>query len=220
MIAVVDYGRGNMFSVGQALRHLGVGFTTVSEPAPLARATRVILPGVGAFGDAITALRERSLVEPLRDCARRGIPFLGICLGMQVLADFGEESAPHEGLGLIAGEVQHLPVADGPNRCRIPNVGWRRIEYRDRANPFADLIDGVMFYFNHSYGFRAADPSAVAATIAINGTAVAAVIARGNVFGFQFHPEKSGPPGLQLLRRFLDLADTRVVDARQTMAAT
>lgn len=209
MIAVIDYGRGNMFSVAQALRHLGIGFESVSEPARLAGASSVVLPGVGAFGDAMAALRERGLVDPIRDCAHRGVPILGICLGMQVLADVGEEFGTHQGLGLVSGTVRRLsPSNDGPDRCRIPNVGWRRVECRNRQSTYADRIEGMMAYFNHSYTFEAAEPSAVLASIRINGRDVVAAVCRRNVVGFQFHPEKSGPAGLALLSLFLKLVDS------------
>lgn len=204
MIAVIDYGRGNMFSVGQALRYLGWDFSTVSRPEQLAGARCIILPGVGAFGDAMTALNSCGLVEPLRRQAREGVPFLGICLGMQVLADYGEEFGRHQGLGLIPGVVRRLESLQtgAEGSCRIPNVGWRRVN--GRAGEFGAALDDGMFYFNHSYAMDTSDPTDVTATIVINGRVVPAAVTRGNVHGVQFHPEKSGPVGLRFLRRFLE----------------
>lgn len=205
MITVIDYGRGNMFSVGQALRHLGAEFAVATDPEGIARATRLILPGVGAFGDAMAALDGRNLIGPTKAAAAHGVPILGICLGMQLLADAGEEFGNHRGLGLIPGIVRRLPDGAGrPDRCRIPNVGWRTVRATGTDARLAGAIDGRMMYFNHSYGFDAADPDTVTATVPINGADVAAVVTRDAVTGFQFHPEKSGAAGLALLRAFLD----------------
>jgi len=149
------------------------------------------------------------LIEPLREVARRGTPLLGICLGMQMLVDRSEEFGPHEGLGLIPGTVKRLPEGDeDSNAVRIPNVGWRPLRPVP-GDPFlGDLATGAMMYFVHSYAPVVEDAAHVAATIEVNGVDVAAVIRRGNVVGCQFHPEKSGPAGLDLLRRFLDLFQT------------
>ena len=206
MIAVIDYGRGNLFSLGQALRHLGAAYETTQDPQRILAAERVILPGVGAFGDAMEGLASRGLVEPLRQAARRGTPFLGICIGMQLLVDRSEEFGDHEGLGLIRGAVRRLPGPTGaPDDVRIPNVGWRTL----RVAPGETFLDGIaagtMVYFVHSYVPILDDPGEVAASIRINGADVAAVIRRGNIVGYQFHPEKSGESGLALLDRFLRL---------------
>lgn len=209
MIAVVDYGRGNLFSLGQALNHLGAAFEITEHPELILAAEQVVLPGVGAFRDAMDGLARRGLVKPLREVVRRGTPLLGICLGMQILADRSEEFGLHEGLGFIPGTVKRLPEGgEGSNIIRIPNVGWRALKPVP-GDPFlGDLARGTMMYFVHSYAPLVEDAAHVAATIEVNGVDVAAAIRRGNVVGFQFHPEKSGPAGLDLLRRFLDFFRT------------
>lgn len=197
-LVVVDYGRGNMFSLGQALNHLGHDFVTSADPAVIAAADRIILPGVGAFGDGMAALRDHALVEPIVAAARAGKPVLGICLGMQLLAIASEEFGTHRGLGLVPGVVRRLPEGG----MRIPNVGWRKLEAD--AEDFVAGADGQMVYFVHSYALEPEDPSVVAATISFNGTHAVAAIRSGALFGMQFHPEKSGPVGLELIRTFLD----------------
>lgn len=208
MITVVDYGRGNLFSLGQALRHLGVEYTFSSEPADLGRAERIIFPGVGAFGDAMDGLRARGLIEPLRAAAERGVPILGICVGCQLLFSRGEEFGTHEGLGLIPGKVSRLPgPRDGdPAAIRIPNVGWRRIHVRPGATVLGALGPHDMLYFVHSFAPQPDDPAHVSATIPVNGEDVPVAVRRGNIVGLQFHPEKSGPAGLKLLSQFLGAA--------------
>lgn len=207
MIVVVDYGRGNLFSLGQALRYLDVAFEITGEPEKLASAERIILPGVGAFGDAMSRLHEFGLVDPLKAAGLAGTPVLGICVGCQLLLSKGEEFGEHEGLGLVAGKVSRLPDPDRngapAERTRIPNIGWRRLQH-DRNDPFVgNLDDNTMVYFVHSYAPFVENPSDSAATIAVNGAAVPAVIRHGSIVGYQFHPEKSGPAGLDLLSRFL-----------------
>ncbi len=201
MIVIVDYGRGNLFSLGQALRHVGAEYTVSADADEIIAAPRLILPGVGAFGDAMRTLAERGLVEPIRRAVGRGVPFLGICIGMQLLCSESEEFGRHQGFGFIPGTVTRLTEGD---ETRIPNIGWRSL------NPapdgfLRDLAAGTMAYFVHSYAPETEDPADVAATIRINGKEVPAVIRRDNVIGYQFHPEKSGPAGLDLLRRFLQL---------------
>lgn len=202
MIVVVDYGRGNLFSTGQALRHLGVEYDVTADPATVGRARRIVLPGVGAFGDCMEGLRARSLIGPLKSAAADGVPMLGICVGAQVMLDAGEEFGRHEGLGLVPGTVRRLPEGNGgPDSIRIPNVGWRLL--RTRGEFFDGTPEGAMVYFVHSYAPFVAHGGDIAATIAVNGVDVPVAFRRGNVVGFQFHPEKSGPIGLDLIARFV-----------------
>ena len=203
MLVVIDYGRGNLFSLGQALRHIGVDYKISDKSADLETADRIIFPGVGAFGDAMQGLRDRGLVAPLVKAAASGTPLLGICVGCQLLMSRGEEFGPHEGLGLIQGTVSRLPSPrpGDPAAIRIPNVGWRELN----VSPGAPLLDRPeqMMYFVHSYAPRPENMTDVCATVAINGEDVPIAIARDNIIGVQFHPEKSGPAGLQVLKRFL-----------------
>jgi glutamine amidotransferase len=170
--------------------------------AGIGNADRLILPGVGAFGDAMATLRDRGLVEPIRRAVACGIPFLGICLGMQLLADRSDEFGVHEGLGIIPGHIHRLP--EGPE-TRIPNVGWRPLTIHGHDSFLGALPTATMVYFVHSFGFAPTNPANIAATISINGQAIAAVLRHENVIGYQFHPEKSGPAGLDLIDRFLRL---------------
>jgi glutamine amidotransferase len=201
VITIVDYGRGNIFSIAQALAHLGAPSRVTSDPAEIATADRIVLPGVGAFGDAMAKLDEHAIPPALAAAAGGGAAVLGICLGMQLLATTSSEFGAHAGLGLIPGHVRRLPD-DGP--VRVPNVGWRELRPGPGAGRLSSGI-GRMMYFVHSYGFFADDPSDVAATIAMNGAEVPAVVRRGRIVGCQFHPEKSGADGLALLRWFLTL---------------
>ncbi len=210
-VTVVDYGRGNLFSLARALDHVGASHVFTEAPDAVEHAECLILPGVGAFADAMAALGERGLVEPLRRAAAQGTPLLGICLGMQVLATRGEEFGAHEGLGLIPGTVKRLPEGDGrPNSLRIPNVGWRPLTLH-AADPILEHADAdTMFYFVHSFAPAVDDPAHVSATVAFNGADIAAVIRKDRVVGTQFHPEKSGPAGLALLRRFVTVAERQL----------
>jgi imidazole glycerol-phosphate synthase subunit HisH len=205
MLVVVDYGRGNLFSLGQALRHIGVDYTISDKPSDLKAAERIIFPGVGAFGDAMQGLRDRGLVAPLLAAAAAGKPILGICVGCQLLLSRGEEFGTHEGLGLILGTVSRLPSPrpGDPAAIRIPNVGWRELNVRPGAPLLDALAPGLMMYFVHSYAPRPDNQAHVCATIAVNGDDVPIVISRDNIIGVQFHPEKSGPAGLQVLRKFI-----------------
>ncbi len=205
MIVVVDYGRGNLFSTGQALRRLGAEYEVAADPETVGRAGRIVLPGVGAFGDCMEGLRARGLIEPLRRAAANGVPMLGICVGAQVMLEAGEEFGRHEGLGFVPGTVRRLPEGNGgPDAIRIPNVGWRPLR---TCGGFLDgTPEGAMVYFVHSYAPFVTREEDVAATIAVNGVDVPVAFQRGNVVGFQFHPEKSGPVGLGLIARFVRFA--------------
>ncbi|HUU24016.1 MAG TPA: imidazole glycerol phosphate synthase subunit HisH [Methyloceanibacter sp.] len=203
-VLIVDYGRGNLFSLGQALRQLGVPHEVSSDPEKLAKSKRVIFPGVGAFGDAMRELRERGLVEPFKAAAAKGTPILGICVGCQLLLRKGEEFGEHAGLDIISGIVRRLPEprAQDPAAMRIPNIGWRPITVRADGSVLGPAGAGGMYYFVHSYAPWPENPEHVTATIEMNGQEVPVAVQRNNLIGVQFHPEKSGPAGLELLARF------------------
>jgi len=205
MITIVDYGRGNLFSLGQALRHFGADFVVSDDPEVVAAAGRIILPGVGAFGDAARGLAARGLAEPVKAAAAAGTPILGICVGCQLLLSTGEEFGEHRGLDLVPGAVRRLPDArpDDADAIRIPNVGWRRLETRADDPLLAALEPDDMVYFVHSYAPMVEEEADATAWLAINGARVSVAVRRGNVMGVQFHPEKSGPVGLRVLARFV-----------------
>ena len=199
-VVIVDYGMGNLASVQRALEECGAAAQIVADPAALQRASHVILPGVGAFGDAMARIAAGGWVAPLRQLAVERVPLLGICLGMQLLADCGEEGGLHAGLGLVPGRVTRLqPSRSGE---RVPHVGWNEVCLQ-LAEP---LFDGVPantdFYFVHSYHFLAARKEHVVACTPYCGE-FASVVRAGSVVGTQFHPEKSSRAGLRLLRNFL-----------------
>ncbi|WP_340302378.1 imidazole glycerol phosphate synthase subunit HisH [Roseobacter sp. HKCCD7870] len=206
MIVIVDYGRGNLFSLSQALRHLGIAHVVSDRPEDVLQADRVIFPGVGAFGDAMNELRHRDLVEPLREVVAAGKPTLGICVGCQLMLARGEEFGDHEGLGFFSGNVSRLPGprSEDVSPTRIPNVGWHPLMVNSATRFFDSKAAGEWMYFVHSYAPFPKDPSHVAATIAVNGIEVPVAIERDNLVGVQFHPEKSGPAGLRFLSRFLE----------------
>ena len=202
MIVVVDYGMGNVRSVVNALAALGAEAQVSSSPAALDAAERLILPGVGAFGEAMRRIGERGLVEPLERQVARGKPILGICLGMQLLAALGWEHGAHRGLGWIAGQVRRLEPAD-PS-LRVPHIGWNEVTPGAPGRLLAGVPAGSTFYFVHSYHFVPEDPERVTGHCD-HGGRFAAVVEWGHVVGTQFHPEKSQQAGLLLLKNFLAL---------------
>lgn len=199
-IGVVGYGMGNLRSVMNALERVGATFDLVEAPDQLTRYDKLLLPGVGAYGDCMAALGAAGFTSEVVDHVRvRGRPLLGICVGMQMLADEGTEFGKHPGLGLIHGRVVRIP-RDPPD-LRLPHVGWNALEIRNGCPLFAGLGADTACYFVHSYHFQAADPNHVAATVHYGGPVVAAVSAPP-VYGVQFHPEKSQDVGLTILKNF------------------
>lgn len=199
MVAIVDYGAGNIKSVENAVRYLGHEAVLTRDPAVILSADHVILPGVGAFGDAMTRLTRYGLVEVLRKVAASGIPFLGICLGLQLLFESSEESPGAEGLGILKGHILRIP--DGEGR-KVPQIGWNDLTYPNPGRLFTGLPEGTYVYFVHSYYLRAADPSIVTACTQY-GVRIDASVESGNVFACQFHPEKSEAAGMKILQNFL-----------------
>jgi len=205
MIAIVDYGVGNLFSLKSSFAAIGHDAVVTGEAEVLRRADKILLPGVGAFGDAADKLRETGLDRVVIEQAQAGKPLLGICLGMQLLFDKSYEYGVHAGLSLIPGEVR--PISDViPASLKIPHIGWNALHLAGKENPlFRYIKEGDCVYFVHS--FYAADcEESVAATVEY-GAELTAAVRRGNVFGCQFHPEKSGKVGERILRNFLDISE-------------
>lgn len=211
-VVVVDYGMGNVLSVCRAIERCGGNANLTANAADIAAAERLVLPGVGAFGDCMAALNDRRLVEPVLRFVDTGRPFLGICVGMQILHDFGEEFGGAAGLGLIPGRVAQIATAkpDGGLR-KIPHIGWTKVTPPPDANTgswsatlFNATEPGTPLYFVHSFSAVPVNAEHLLAVADYQGFTVAAAVHRDNITGTQFHPEKSGPAGLGLIRRFLD----------------
>lgn len=209
-VTVVDYGAGNLLSVTRALEHVGAEVALAADGASLNGAGHLILPGVGAFAKGMEELRRRRLIEPLRDHAKSGKPFLGICLGMQMMLESSDEFGDHQGLGLIPGRVAAIPkttAGDAPHK--IPHIGWSGLHPVDGGDWDGTLLSGLPagadMYFVHSFTAYPADPVHRLADVDYNGRALSAVIHRDNLTGFQGHPEKSGQVGLDILRNFVCL---------------
>jgi glutamine amidotransferase len=202
-LAIIDYQMGNLRSVQKGFERVGHAATITSDPAELARADKIVLPGVGAFGDAIAELRRRDLVQPIKDAVAAGKPFLGICLGLQLLCDVGYEGGEFEGLGIIRGKC--VRFADLPHELKIPHMGWNRGEFKQPACPLLrGLDDGTFFYFVHSYHVVPEDPQLIAIE-ADYGRPFCAAVWKDNLFATQFHPEKSQTSGLKILQNFAEL---------------
>lgn len=199
-ITMIDYGIGNLRSVQKALEHVGARVHLTAEAAKIRAARKLVLPGVGAFGAGMEALRQRQLIAPIKDAVQAGTPLLGICLGMQLLFDESEELGTHDGLGLIPGRVLRF---QGDNLL-VPHMGWNQIEHEGRHPLLAGVASGAHAYFVHSY-YCQPHSSAITIGSATYGRPFAAIIAFENVFGLQFHPEKSQHVGLQLLRNYVNL---------------
>jgi glutamine amidotransferase len=205
MIAVIDYEIGNLRSVQKALQRVGGDARLITTPAELARADKVVLPGVAAFGDAMGELRSLGLVEPLVRAIREGMPYLGFCLGLQLLFDVSYEDGEHQGLGVIAGKVVRFDFSEAVaagRRLSVPHMGWNQIRKRGESPMLDGLDDGAYVYYAHSYHVVPDDGGVVAATTDY-GTEFVSAISMGNVFATQFHPEKSQAVGLKLLENFI-----------------
>ncbi len=202
MIAIIDYGVGNLFSLESSFAAIGMDVTVTSDPAVLKAADKLLLPGVGAFGDAAAKLRSTGLDAVIKELAAEGKPLLGICLGMQLLFDKSLEYGEHPGLGLIPGTVK--PIADViPQDPKIPHIGWNGLHFHRDCPLFQDLREGECVYFVHS--FYASDCADAVTATAEYGAELTAAVAKGNVYGCQFHPEKSGSTGLKILKAFAEL---------------
>ena len=204
MLAIIDYGVGNLFSLQCSLKKIGVEAVVTKDAEVIKNADRIILPGVGAFGDAADKLRATGLVDVIRSEAENGKPFLGICLGMQLLFDKGFEYGEHEGLGFIKGNV--IPLEGKiPSELNIPHMGWNALSLDKNCPLFKYIEDGDCVYFVHSYFATDCNESVVAT--AEYGIPVTAAVGKGNIFGCQFHPEKSGETGLKILKAFCEIGD-------------
>ena len=204
MVAIVDYGVGNLFSLECSLNAMGAQVTVTADPEVLKNADQVLLPGVGAFGDAAEKLRSTGLDAVLKELAAAGKPLLGICLGMQLLFEKGYEYGEHEGLGLIKGSVVPMEGVI-PADLKIPHIGWNALKFKKASPLFQNIKDGDCVYFVHS--FYAADCEENLIATAEYGAELTAAVANKNVFGCQFHPEKSGTVGLEILRAFTQLKE-------------
>ena len=201
MIAIIDYDAGNLNGVEKALLFLGQECVVTRDPETILGADKVILPGVGAFGDAMEKLHRFGLVDVIRQVTAAGTPFLGICLGLQLLFRSSDESPEVEGLGVLDGEIVSIPPKEG---YKIPHMGWNSLKIREGARLFQGIGQDPYVYFVHSYYLKADHPEDVAATTEYI-VPIHASVEHGNVFACQFHPEKSGDIGLQILKNFCDL---------------
>lgn len=202
MIAIIDYGAGNLQSVRNALDFIGCPRTITSDPAEILSADGIILPGVGAFGSAMAEMERKGLTETVKSAAKSGKPFIGICAGMQLLFEESEESPDVPGLGVLKGRVLLFPADKG---LKIPHMGWNSIRTKKESRLLGKLSGSPYMYFVHSYYVKAEDQEIVSA-LSDYGTTFDAAVEQENLFGCQFHPEKSGTEGISILRRFAELA--------------
>lgn len=201
MIAIIDYGMGNLRSVAKGFEKMGIPVRVTGDPQVVDEAPGVVLPGVGAFSDAMHNLREMCLVEPIHRAVARGKPFLGICLGLQLLFESSEEWGTSTGLGVFPGRVRRLPPG-----LKVPHMGWNTVQVRNPCPLLNGVPENAAFYFVHSYYVEPADPSLTACATEY-GIEFTSVAARDNVFGIQFHPEKSSALGLHILQKFGGLVE-------------
>ena len=204
MTAIIDYDAGNLKSVEKALLYLGQDVLVTRDREKILSADKVILPGVGNFGDAMEKLKGYGLEEVIRETARQGKPFLGICLGLQLLFERSAEAPGVEGLGILKGEILRIPDRED---LKVPHIGWNSLKLQNQGRLFAGLEEEPYVYFVHSYYLKAADPQIVKA-VTEYGVRIDASVESGNVFACQFHPEKSSRTGLKILKNFAELSST------------
>lgn len=202
MVAIIDYDAGNIKSVEKAITALGEEAVITREAKEIMAADHVILPGVGAFGEAMEKLRQYGLVQVIRDVTDKGTPFLGICLGLQLLFEGSEESSGVEGLGILRGRIVKLPEDKG---LKIPHIGWNSLQYPNKGRLFSGIPEESYVYFVHSYYLRAAEPEIVTAATEY-AEYIHASVEKGNVFACQFHPEKSSDIGMRILKNYLSIS--------------
>ena len=201
MIAIIDYDAGNIKSVEKAIQYLGEEAVVTRDAETILGADGVILPGVGAFGDAMGKLQSYGLIPVIKECVAGRIPFLGICLGLQLMFEKSEESPGVEGLGILEGEIVRLPAESG---LKIPHIGWNNLKFPRKGKLFEGIAEDAYVYFVHSYYLKAKDPQIVTATTEYGAT-VHASVEKDNVFACQYHPEKSSEVGLKMLENFIKL---------------
>lgn len=201
MIGIIDYGAGNLQSVKKALDFIGAESVITDNPEIINNCDKILLPGVGSFGDAMNSMRAKNLVDTIKQNALSGKPFLGICLGLQLLFEESEESPNAEGLGILKGKIRKFPFDMG---LKIPHIGWNSIEVKQKDTLFKGIPDNSYVYFVHSYYLEAENEEDIA-TVTNYGIAFHSAVGKGNIFATQFHPEKSGDVGLQILRNFASM---------------
>ncbi|MBI5300678.1 MAG: imidazole glycerol phosphate synthase subunit HisH [Chloroflexi bacterium] len=204
MIAIIDYGMGNLRSALRGIEKVGGAARIVQSPREMIGARAIVLPGDGAFGQAMINLRDAGWIAPLKQACADGVPFLGICVGMQLLFETSEEMGQHEGLGIFGGAVKRFP-----NGLKIPQMGWNQLQIRQSNPLLRDVPDGGYTYFVHSYYCAPSDPSITLATTDYR-VDFASIVGRGNVWGTQFHPEKSQTVGLKILENFVGIVNRDV----------
>ena len=203
MIAIIDYGAGNLQSVKKAFDFIGVPTKVTSDPNELLAAKAAVLPGVGAFGDSMAALESLNMTQPIRDFIASERPFLGICLGLQMLFESSEESPGVPGLGVLKGSIARIPAGEG---LKIPHIGWNSLSLRQTGGLFSGLEAEPYVYFVHSYYLKAEEEEIIKATTEYS-THIHASVEKGNLFACQFHPEKSSDRGLAILKNFAEIGE-------------
>ena len=202
MVAIIDYDAGNIKSVEKAIQYLGEDVVITRNPDEILNASSVILPGVGSFGDAMEKLDKYNLIPVIHEVVERQIPFLGICLGLQLLFEKSDESPGAEGLGILKGEIKRIP---DNGELKIPHIGWNSLKYPNAGRLYKGITEDAYVYFVHSYYLEAKEENIVVATTEY-GTTIHASVEKGNVFACQFHPEKSSSVGLKILENFLKIS--------------